>query len=143
MLFNIYLKFCFAYKSDRAITSIKFNLLDTVYKNTSSISMTYSGSSDNQWHYDCVDLFATFNPSSSVQGTKPVSQYPTTKRVSQVYNCLLYLNHIEIIFLKFYNIQVMFNVPNYNNFYIDAVTFRNSVPINMGNKFQKSFNFFS
>jgi hypothetical protein len=48
--------------------------------------MSYGGIGDSEWHYSCIDLFATFNPSSSA--SKTVSQYPTTKRISQV---LIYL----------------------------------------------------
>jgi hypothetical protein len=55
--------------------------------------MNYAGFADFQWHYDCIDLLATFNPSLS----NSVSQYPTTKRIYQV---LIYL--IIIHFQYFY-----------------------------------------
>jgi hypothetical protein len=42
--------------------------------------MSYAGKNDFNWHYDCIDLFATFNLASS--GSTP--QYGTTKRITQV-----------------------------------------------------------
>ena len=55
--------------------------------------MNYAGIGDSQWHYGCIDLFATFNPSSSA--SKTVSQYPSTKRISQV---LIYLIQSFLLF---------------------------------------------
>jgi hypothetical protein len=59
--------------------------------------MNYGGNADFQWHYDCIDLFATFNPSSS----NSVSKYPTTKRIAQV------LSFFFIIFGVFIHLFIL------------------------------------
>jgi len=52
--------------------------------------MNYAGNNDFEWHYDCINLFATFNSASSPS----TSQYGTSKRISQVliFNSFNYLN---------------------------------------------------
>ncbi len=60
---------CFAYKSDQSIEQIRLTLYDTLKLNYYSVSVSYNGIGDMNWHYDCVDLYSKLgskiNPTNS------------------------------------------------------------------------------
>ena len=65
---------CFAYKSDQEITQIKLYLYNSANGNNTNIYINYQGIAGSQWHYNCTDLYSTFNS----------TQFPNTASIYQV-----------------------------------------------------------
>ena len=65
---------CFAYKSDQSIIQIKLFIYNSANGNNTNIYINYQGIADSQWHYNCTDLYSTFNS----------TQLPKTALIYQV-----------------------------------------------------------
>lgn len=51
---------CFAYKIKKAIKKLEIQFVDPVTLAIGSVFTAFQSVADNQWHYDCVDIYAAY-----------------------------------------------------------------------------------